>query len=71
MLARNSPTVLNQAWVGQHYFWDGRAGSLEEQAKGPIEADVEMNLPLDAAVKRLEGIPEYKKWFATVFPRKA
>ena len=25
-------------------MWDGRAGSLEEQALGPIRADVEMNL---------------------------
>jgi cytochrome c peroxidase len=67
MLGRNAPTVLNQAWVGPHYFWDGRAGSLEEQAKGPIQADVEMNMPLAALVKRLAGIPEYKKWFDTVF----
>jgi len=68
MLGRNAPTILNQAWGGKHYFWDGRAGSLEEQAKGPIQADVEMNMPLDALVKRLAGIPEYKKWFDIVFP---
>lgn len=68
MLGRNAPTVLNQAWVGPHYFWDGRAGSLEEQAKGPIEADVEMNLPLKEAVRRFSAIPEYKKLFDTVFP---
>jgi cytochrome c peroxidase len=68
MLGRNAPTVLNQAWVGPHYFWDGRASSLEEQAKGPIQADVEMNMPLPDLVKRLGGIPEYKKWFDTVFP---
>jgi cytochrome c peroxidase len=68
MLARNAPTILNQAWGGQHYFWDGRAGSLEEQAKGPIQADVEMNMPLDALVKRLQTIPEYQKWFGIVFP---
>ena len=70
MLGRNAPTVLNQAWVGPHYFWDGRAGSLEEQAKGPIQADVEMNMPLPKLVQRLSGIPEYKKWFETVFPGK-
>lgn len=67
-LKRNSPTVLNQAWGGPHYFWDGRAGSLEDQAKGPIEADVEMNLPLSQAVARLSAIPEYRKWFDAVFP---
>lgn len=66
-LARNAPTVLNLAWGGSHYFWDGRAGSLEEQAKGPIEADVEMNMSLPKLVQRLNGIPEYKRWFEKVF----
>jgi len=69
MLGRNAPTVLNQAWGGPHFFWDGRASSLEEQAKGPIQADVEMNLPLKDAVSRLQQIPEYKKWFNIVFPK--
>jgi len=32
---RNAPTVLNAAFQ-RALFWDGRAGSLEEQAKGPI-----------------------------------
>lgn len=68
MLARNAPTILNQAWGDKHYFWDGRAPTLEEQAKGPIEADVEMNLPLGEAARRLNGIPEYRKWFDIAFP---
>ena len=68
MLGRNAPTILNQAWGDKHYFWDGRAPTLEKQAAGPIEADVEMNLPLTEAVKRLSNIPEYKKWFDMAFP---
>jgi cytochrome c peroxidase len=68
VLARNAPTILNQAWGGEHYFWDGRAASLEEQAKGPIEAPDEMNMPLPELVKRLTNIPGYKKWFEAVFP---
>jgi cytochrome c peroxidase len=68
MLARKSPTVLNQAWGGSQFFWDGRASSLEEQAKGPIESEVEMNLPLKDAVSRLQHIPEYNAWFNKVFP---
>jgi cytochrome c peroxidase len=68
MLGRNAPTVLNLAWGKDHYFWDGRAKSLEEQALGPIQADVEMNMALPALVKRLQGIPEYRKWFDTAFP---
>jgi cytochrome c peroxidase len=68
MLARNAPTILNQAWGDKHYFWDGRAPTLEQQARGPIEADVEMNLSLKDAVKRLKDIPEYRKWFDMAFP---
>ena len=71
MLGRNAPTVLNLAWGKDHYFWDGRAKTLEEQALGPIQADVEMNMDLKDLVKRLQGIPEYKKWFEIAFPRKA
>ena len=37
----NTPTVLNSAY-SKHFFWDGRASSLREQAKGPIQAHFEM-----------------------------
>lgn len=66
-LARQAPTVVNTAWI-HPFFWDGRAATAEEQAKGPIEAKVEMNLPLEEAVKRLSAISDYKKWFKTAFP---
>lgn len=68
-LARQAPTVLNTAW-GHEFFWDGRAATAEEQAKGPIEAEVEMNLPLDVAVSRLSDIADYRDWFAKVFPER-
>jgi cytochrome c peroxidase len=66
-LTRQAPTVMNTAWI-HPFFWDGRAASAEEQAKGPIEAANEMNLPLPEAVKRLSAVPDYKRWFETVFP---
>ena len=66
-IGRRAPTVLNHAW-GEHFFWDGRAASLEEQARGPIEADVEMNMPMAAAVRRLAAIDGYRDWFDDVFP---
>lgn len=66
-LGRNSPTVLNTAWQ-EHYFWDGRAKTAEEQARGPIEADVEMNLPMREAVRRLKNVDGYVDWFDQVFP---
>ena len=66
-LARQAPTILNVAWV-HPFFWDGRAASAEDQAKGPIEAAAEMNLPLDVAVERLSDIDAYVNWFERVFP---
>lgn len=66
-LGRQAPTILNVAWV-HPLFWDGRAPTVEAQAKGPIENPVEMNLPMPDAVKRLESIPAYEAWFSRVFP---
>jgi cytochrome c peroxidase len=67
VLARRSPTIVNAAY-GQIFMWDGRAGSLEEQALGPINADVEMNLPTDRLLARLKAIPEYAPLFEAAFP---
>ena len=67
-LGRHAPTVLNQAWA-KEFFWDGRASTLEEQAKGPIQADVEMNMPLDKLVQRIKEIDGYRRWFLKVFPQ--
>ena len=64
---RNSPTILNSAYQ-YIYFWDGRAKSLEEQALGPIESHVEMNLSPEEAVKRLQKNAVYVKMFKEVFP---
>jgi cytochrome c peroxidase len=66
-LGRRSPTIINAAY-GQLFMWDGRAGSLEEQALGPIKTEVEMNLPLDQMIERLKNIPEYVQLFQRVFP---
>ena len=66
-LGRRTPTVLNSAWT-ELLMWDGRFGSLEEQALGPIGADVEMNQPLENLVAELEGIPGYRSMFNIAFP---
>jgi cytochrome c peroxidase len=64
---RNAPTVLNAVFnVAQ--FWDGRAADLEEQAKGPVQASVEMASDPDRAVATLRSIPEYRELFAKAFP---
>ena len=66
-LDRQAPTVLNMAWVSPN-FWDGRAATLEEQALGPIVADVEMNGKIDVIVDEMKKVPDYERWFSEVFP---
>jgi cytochrome c peroxidase len=72
---RSAPTVINRAYSTSQ-FWDGRAPSLEEQAKGPIANPIEMTAEksADAAhaavVKRLRGVPGYVKLFDKAFGTK-
>lgn len=64
---RNAPTVLNSVYnIAQ--FWDGRAKDLAEQAKGPVQASVEMNNTPDLVLKTLNSMPEYVKLFKAAFP---
>jgi cytochrome c peroxidase len=65
---RNAPTVFNAAGhLAQ--FWDGRAPTVEEQAKGPIVNPVEMAMPDgDAVAGRLRAVAEYRAAFAAAFP---
>lgn len=65
-LGRRSPTILNLAWA-EPLMWDGRADSLEEQALGPLKADVEMNMPIDKLIERLSSIPGYLPMFAEAY----
>lgn len=60
--SRHAPTVINSAYNSLQ-FWDGRAASLEEQAKGPMANPVEMAHSLDGVVKRLQADPKYRELF--------
>ena len=64
---RNAPTVFN-AFFNVAQFWDGRAADLAEQAKGPIQAAVEMNATPDRVLTVLNSMPEYPQRFALAFP---
>ncbi|HEX9079210.1 MAG TPA: cytochrome-c peroxidase [Desulfuromonadaceae bacterium] len=67
---RNAPTVLNSVYnIAQ--FWDGRAKDLAEQAKGPVQASVEMNNTPDQVLKTLNSMPEYVRLFKAAFPADA
>lgn len=64
---RNSPTMLNAVFnIAQ--FWDGRADDLAEQAKGPVQAGVEMNNTPDNVVATLKSMPGYVEAFQAAFP---
>ena len=65
---RNAPTVYNAAGhLAQ--FWDGRAATVEEQAKGPILNPVEMGMPDTAAVlAHMRTDPTYVEMFRAAFP---
>jgi len=65
--ARNSPTVLYSGF-NEVQFWDGRAPTLEEQAKGPLVNPVEMGqVSHEAVVKAVTAIPEYGNAFKAAF----
>lgn len=67
---RNAPTVLN-AVFNKAQFWDGRAADLKAQAKGPIQAGVEMNNTPKVVEETLRSIPTYVSKFKTAFPNEA
>ena len=68
---RNAPTVWNAAFQIK-LFWDGRASSLEEQAKGPLINPSEMGMPsLDMAVERVASSSMYQKEFREAFGEKS
>jgi cytochrome c peroxidase len=65
---RKAPTFINQAiTLEPHFFWDGRAGSLEEQALGPIANDIEMGSSHTAMVETLSRVAGYKPYFLEAF----
>ena len=64
---RNAPTVFNAAFLTAQ-FWDGRAATLEAQAKGPIVNPVEMGMKdLTSAIDRIRAIPGYAPYFQAAF----
>ncbi|MCA9067416.1 MAG: cytochrome-c peroxidase, partial [Planctomycetaceae bacterium] len=63
---RSAPTIINSAYTKLH-FWDGRAKSLEDQALGPIQNPIEMNMKMDLALDRINAIPGYRSRFEKEF----
>jgi cytochrome c peroxidase len=65
---RNAPSVYNAAGqVAQ--FWDGRAPTVEEQAKGPILNSGEMAMPnAEAVLAHMRESAAYRAAFSAAFP---
>lgn len=63
---RNTPSAMNQS-ERNFYFWDGRAETLEQQALGPVENPVEMDLPISIAVRRLIKNEKYRNAFYSIY----
>lgn len=67
---RNAPTTANAALLGSQ-FLDGRAATLEDQAKMPIVNPIEMGMPDEkTAVRAISTDPEYRKMFRSAYGRK-
>lgn len=66
---RKAPSFTNQAWASHpHFFWDGRAASLEEQAGGPIINPIEMGVKdHQAVVDKLSKVQGYAEYFKEAF----
>lgn len=65
---RKAPTFINMAsTLYPHFFWDGRAGSLEDQALGPIANPVEMGSSHESMVATLTKVEGYRPYFKEAF----
>jgi cytochrome c peroxidase len=65
-LRRNTPSLFDLAW-GKHFFWDGRAPSLEAQVRAPIEAPDEMGGDWGKILDRLAADSVLSAHFGAAF----
>jgi cytochrome c peroxidase len=63
---RNSMSLSNLLWI-RHFFWDGRAASLEVQAAVPLTDPHEMGQSLDSSVAKLTAAGTYTSLFTAAF----
>ena len=63
---RNAPALQNLRWR-RGFMADGGARGLELQALAPLTSSAEMNLPLPAALARLNADPTYRRRFAAIY----
>jgi cytochrome c peroxidase len=64
---RNASSIINAAW-GKHFFWDGRAATLQEQSGEPVENPIEMDQSWDVVLAAIKINSNYVSLFSEVFP---
>jgi cytochrome c peroxidase len=67
VLDRATPTIVNTGY-NRIQMWDGRKKTLEDQAMGPMEATVEMNMDTARLFAWLRDNPGYRELFAQAYP---
>lgn len=67
ILARNVPALYDLAW-GKAYFWDGRAPTLEAQARVPILATDEMAGDFAVITRILSADEDFAARFSGAYP---
>lgn len=67
VLGRASPTIFNTGY-NTIQMWDGRKKTLEDQAMGPMQANVEMNMDIGKLFKWIGASEGYKALFAKAYP---
>ncbi|MFD2720450.1 cytochrome-c peroxidase [Hymenobacter monticola] len=68
-VARNAPTLLN-AIFSTAYFWDGRAGFLENQIPEVVNRPEELHSSYAEIVQKLQGSRAYQQLFQQAFGTK-
>lgn len=68
LTTRNSMGLSNARWYQrQHFFWDERAATLEDQVLMPIQNAVEMGMDLVTLTNRLAAEAYYTNLFTAAF----
>jgi len=70
LLQRGAPSLWNAGFL-KRFFWDGRADSLEDQARGPLLSADEMGTSPTSVVQALNSVQTYRRLFAVGFQRPA
>jgi cytochrome c peroxidase len=67
---RNAPGITNMS-ARSHFFFDGRATTLEQQVLMPIQDTLEMRATPELVTRRLRSSPEYNAAFQQFFEKQA